>query len=335
MRQMSRSAGRKAAGGNSARSAAAVRRRLLPYRAAFWRRDEPKKPEPAPRRRARQSRLARLVDEASQAGIVRWQSSVAVGVFLTISLVHALIVGGHMGAIGKGIAATVDGGLSAAGLAVDKVSVSGRERARMSDILGALGVMRGDSILSFDTDRARARIEQIGWVSSADVQRLFPDKVLIEIHERQPYAVWQNDGGFSVIDRTGSKLNGLEAPEFSHLPRVVGAGAADGAEAILAEVARHPAIGREVEAAVRVAERRWNLRMKSGIDVMLPEGEFKPAIEELGKLEAEHQILSRDIRLIDFRLADRVTIQLSDEAAERRRENAKAAAKAKAKSKRG
>jgi cell division protein FtsQ len=83
-----------------------------------------------------------------------------------------------------------------------------------------------------------------------------------------------------------------------------------------------------------VAERRWNLHMKSGIDVMLPEGEFRPAIEELGKLEAEHQILSRDIRLIDFRLADRVTIQLSDEAAERRRAAAEAGAKARAKAKR-
>jgi cell division protein FtsQ len=72
--------------------------------------------------------------------------------------------------------------------------------------------------------------------------------------------------------------------------------------------------------------------MKSGIDIMLPEGEFKPAIDELGRLEAEHQILSRDIRLIDFRVADRVTIQLSDEAAERRRASAKAAARSKGKS---
>jgi len=332
MRQMSRSAGRKAAGGKSARSSAVVRRRLLPHRAAFWRSDEPKKPEPRSRRRGKQSRLDRLWTGAAEAGVVRWQSPVAVGAFLVLALIHALIAGDHMGSIGRGIGATVDGGLSAAGLEVDTVSVTGRERARMSDILTALGVMRGDSILSFDTDRARARIEQIGWVSSANVQRLFPDKVLIEIHERQPYAVWQQDGGFSVIDRTGTRLNGLSAPDFSHLPRVVGAGAADGAGAILDEVERHPAIGREVEAAVRVAERRWNLRMKSGIDIMLPEGEFKPAIDELGRLEAEHQILSRDIRLIDFRVADRVTIQLSDEAAERRRASAKAAARSKGKS---
>lgn len=333
MRQVSRTAGRKAARGKSARGSAVVGRRFLPYRAAFWRGDKPR--TAAPRRRAKQSRFARLLSDASNATMVRWQSSAAVGAFLLVALVYAVIAGDHMGSIGRGMGATIDGGFSAAGLAVDKVTVTGRERASMDDVLTALGVVRGGSVLSFDTDRARARIEQIGWVDSAQVQRLFPDTVLIEIQERQPYAVWQQDGSFFVIDRTGTRLAGLDAANFSHLPQVVGTGAADGAEALLAEVERLPEISREVEAAVRVANRRWTLHMKSGIEVMLPEGAVKPALEDLGKLEAEHQILSRDIRLIDFRLADRVTIQLSDEAAERRRENAKAAAKAAARSRNG
>lgn len=331
MRQVGRATGRKGAAGKTARRDAGGRR-MLPLRAAFWRRGGTPEPSSRPRRRGRQTRLERIWTEFAEGPLVRWQSSVAVGSFLTISLFYAIVAGGHLGAIGRGVGATVDGGLAALGLSIDKISVSGREHARMDEILAALGAMRGNSILSFDTDRARARIEQIGWVSSAEVQRLFPNKVLVEIHERQPYAVWQHGGEFSVIDDTGTRLNGLVATDFRHLPQVVGSGAANGAQELIGTVEQYPAVSEKVTAMVRIADRRWNLRMVGGIDVLLPEGEFTGAVKELAELQAEHQILSRDIRRIDFRLADRVTIQLSDEAAERRRASAKAAAKARRKS---
>ena len=40
-------------------------------------------------------------------------------------------------------------------------------------------------------------------------------------------------------------------------------------------------------AAVRVGERRWNLRMNNGADVMLPEGAEAPALARLMELQTD------------------------------------------------
>jgi cell division protein FtsQ len=72
---------------------------------------------------------------------------------------------------------------------------------------------------------------------------------------------------------------------------------------------------------VLVAERRWNLRLKNGIDVRLPEIDPGRALDTISTLDREKKLLSRDVALIDLRLPDRVTVQLSDAAAAAR-ENA-------------
>ena len=69
-----------------------------------------------------------------------------------------------------------------------------------------------------------------------------------------------------------------------------------------------------------VAERRWNLHLKSGVDVLLPEAEPERALQTLVELDRDKKLLSRDIVVVDLRLADRVTVRLSDAAAAARDE---------------
>ena len=69
-----------------------------------------------------------------------------------------------------------------------------------------------------------------------------------------------------------------------------------------------------------VAERRWNLALNNGIEVRLPETDVEQALDMLVKLDRDDKMLTRDIAAIDLRLPDRVTVQLSDEAAAARAE---------------
>ena len=75
-----------------------------------------------------------------------------------------------------------------------------------------------------------------------------------------------------------------------------------------------------VRASVFVGERRWNLRMKNGVEVRLPEAGAAAALERLAGLDAQTKLTTRDITIIDLRLPDRVTVRLSDAAAQARME---------------
>jgi cell division protein FtsQ len=67
------------------------------------------------------------------------------------------------------LAATAD-----AGLELGDVLVEGRERTARRVILETLGVVRGQPILAFDPNAARARLERLPWVRGATVERRLP-----------------------------------------------------------------------------------------------------------------------------------------------------------------
>ncbi len=75
------------------------------------------------------------------------------------------------------------------------------------------------------------------------------------------------------------------------------------------------------KAAILVGERRWNLRLKDGLDIRLPENDVGNALAACcAKLDKEDRLFSRDIVAIDMRLPDRLTVQLSEDAAKAREE---------------
>jgi cell division protein FtsQ len=101
---------------------------------------------------------------------------------------------------------------------------------------------------------------------------------------------------------------------------VVGEGAALEARDFLALIARYPLIRDAVEASVLVAGRRWNMHLKSGLDVKLPGDNVEQALQVLVALDRDKKLLSRDITIVDLRQADSVTVRLSDQAAAARTE---------------
>ena len=209
---------------------------------------------------------------------------------------------------------------AALGLRIAHVDIEGRVKTPEPLLRAAIGIVPGQPILSYSVQAARARIESINWVARVTVERRLPDTIVVRLDERHPFAVWQHDGKFRLIDRKGNIVTDSDVADFaSQLPLVVGAGAnapvnpyaPPGANTpcvaakLLDALAREPAIQSRVVAAVRVGERRWNLRLKNGIDVLLPEGAEKQALARLAQLEAQHQLLDRPLQAIDMRLPDR------------------------------
>jgi cell division protein FtsQ len=197
----------------------------------------------------------------------------------------------------------------AANLRVQQIVVEGRSNTPEPLLNAALGVRRGDSMLGFSIQGARQRIETLSWVEHATVERRLPGTLVVNLIERRPYAIWQHDGKFVLIDRDGQTVTNEDVATFGDLPLVVGAGAPQAATALLEALAAQPAIKAKVTAAVRVGERRWNLRMKNGMDVLLPEGAEAAALAKLAELQTADAVLDRPLSVIDMRLPDRLVVR--------------------------
>jgi cell division protein FtsQ len=203
------------------------------------------------------------------------------------------------------------------GLRVEDVVLSGRQNADAVEILAALDIERGSPIFAMDMNAARDRIESLGWVRSAEIARRLPDIVFVRVVERQPLAIWQHDGQAALVDRFGKTIqrSGLDA--FAHLPLIVGDGAPDHAAQLIDLLQTYPAVAKAIEAAVRVSERRWNLRLRNGIDVRLPEQNISAALTRLDDFQREHALLDRDVVAVDLRVPDRLIVRVGRDSAPR------------------
>lgn len=210
--------------------------------------------------------------------------------------------------------------LGGAGLVVQEVSVVGRERTSSERLMVALGVTRGDSIVDFDPEAARARIEKLGWVEHASVMRRYPDEIFVRLQERRPFARWQIKEHTMVIDRKGMIVSQRDQAEFRHLPKVVGEGANEKAAELFDLLSKSPALFTRLQNAIRVRDRRWNLEFSNGVQVMLPEEGSAYAWSRLEELQANKKILNKGLVAIDLRNSDRMFVRLRPADAEFRRE---------------
>jgi cell division protein FtsQ len=198
---------------------------------------------------------------------------------------------------------------SGLGLTVQEVVLEGRENTPIEFIRSALGIARGDPLLGFSLDGARERLETIAWVQRAHVERRLPGRIVVRLEERRPFAIWQHQGRFVIIDREGRTVATEGLDQFGPLPLVVGGGADRHAAELHAMVVAEPELARRVQALVRINERRWNIRLHNGMDILLPEGAERAAITRVGELQREAAILDRPLSAIDLRMPDRLVLR--------------------------
>ncbi len=237
---------------------------------------------------------------------------------LAATLGYGAIAGDHVGALVDWFKDARNAAANALGFKIAAISLTGSKEVSREEILTTAGVTGRASLLFLDADAARRRLLANPWIADAAVLKLYPDRLQITITERQALALWQKDGRVSVIAADGTILEHFVEDRYVPLPLVVGRGAQRQAKDFLAVIDRYPDIRSVLRASILVAERRWNLRLKNGIDVRLPETNVAAALDRLVALDREKKLLSRDIVAVDLRLPDRVTVRLSDAAAQAR-----------------
>jgi cell division protein FtsQ len=269
-----------------------------------------------------------------ECNVPRGAGATAAAMLLLASTCYGVVKGGH----GPNIAAQVqdicDDAANALGFGISEVALAGEHDLKRADILALAGITGRSSLLFLDAGQTRARLLTNPWIAQATVLKLYPGRLRVRIKEREAFALWQKDGRVYVIAADGTVLEPDVPARFAGLPLVVGNGAALAAHGFIGLIARYPDIAAQVEASVLVADRRWNLHLKSGLEVLLPEIDPAQALATLVDLDRSKKLLSRDIVAVDLRLPDRITVRQSDAAAAAREEALKAAAEKEKKAKR-
>lgn len=207
------------------------------------------------------------------------------------------------------------------GFFIENVLVDGRHYTDIDAIRAVLNVQKGDSIFSFYPAEAKARLEKdISWIKAAQVERRLPNTLYVKLIERTPMALWQQEGRLALIDEYGVVLTHQNLGPFRELLIVVGNQAPEKASGLLMLLKAEPDVEQRVESASLVGERRWDLRLKSGADVKLPEEDLGLALRRLAIKQETEGLLDKKVLSIDVRESDRITVRALPDAVEKTEE---------------
>lgn len=214
-----------------------------------------------------------------------------------------------------------------AGLVVEVVRIGGTRFVDEDTINALADIKLGDPLLSQDINAITERIEDHKWINKAAVRRELSGEILINVLEHQPVALWQVENKLWVVSDEGIQIDDENLEYFAALPMISGVGAQNKLENLITAISSNLMLFERVETASWVGGRRWDLILKNGIKVMLPERDLALAWQNLTTFVEEEQLLARNILAIDFRVKDKTVVRLTPEEAERRRLLAKTSGK--------
>jgi cell division protein FtsQ len=199
-----------------------------------------------------------------------------------------------------------------AGFRVRSVDVQGIERMDSEPVFAIALDQKSMAMPLVDVAGIRERLLKFGWVKDARVSRRLPDTLVIDIVERTPSALWQDEQRLSLIDAEGVVLDRVPISAMPDLPLLIGPGANAQSRSLQTLLADVPTLRPQLESASWVGRRRWDLNFQSGETVALPEGSAaaKDALAKFAKLDKSAGLLGRGILRIDLRIPGKMVVRL-------------------------
>lgn len=201
------------------------------------------------------------------------------------------------------------------GFVVRRLVLPEQIRTTQAEILHALQLKEGSPLFDGSLPEKQARLESLPWVKTASIQRFLQGTVQIHLTERTPVAIF-HDGErqkFVLLDSEGVQIHRPIVESFRDLPVVSGEKADQKAPTFLKQLSAFPVVQTQASSLVFVHQRRWNLRLKSKVEVKLPEKDLDTAFRILTILIKQEKATFKDIVSIDLRFPERVILKLSTE----------------------
>ena len=203
---------------------------------------------------------------------------------------------------------------------VTSIEFPGASPGVAQDIRTAFPMEFPVSSFDLDLEAMRLMISDLDAVADVSIQIRSGGVLEMLVTERVPAIVWKNRDTTDLLDAEGNRVASAQtraAP--AELPLIAGRGA-DGAtaEALRIYAVARP-LGERILGLVRMGERRWDVVLKSGQRILLPESQPEAALERVIALHQASDLLGRDVVSVDMRNPARPTVRMSETAVEEMR----------------
>ena len=189
---------------------------------------------------------------------------------------------------------------------VTNISISADQSDKdLSAIVAAATMTPNTRSYSLDLAVLNNRISSVPGVKTSAVRRMPNGNITVKVALHRAVALWTDGESFFPLTADGTKIN--KPTNIRDESHVVFRGPRPKNIADITNAA-HNLVG-DLDYMEWIENRRWNMYTKGGIVVMLPEDNPLDAIGTLVALNNNHNILNKEIQVIDMRDAARILVK--------------------------
>jgi cell division protein FtsQ len=204
---------------------------------------------------------------------------------------------------------------------VNLMAIDGASSTVAADIREVTALDFPVSSFDLDLDAILTQIRDLPAVGDARLRVRSGGILQVDVTERVPAVLWRRADGLAVLDEAGMVMGSADTREdHATLPLIAGVGAERHVTEALDLVRAAGPLGGRMRGLVRMGERRWDVVLDRDQRILLPEDAPVQALERVIALNQVHNMLERDLAVVDMRLTARPTIRMNEAAVAQWRE---------------
>ena len=169
-----------------------------------------------------------------------------------------------------------------------------------------------DNLLLLDKQILQNEIEEVPWVKRANIKKIFPNKIQIQVIENDPYAIFLNEGVPFLIDLDGTIITQVSDQSIdTSMIQILGEKANENLESFIKSINIHfPELINDIKSLEYIELRRWNVKLKRDLKIKFPDEKIDQSIINLKRLFIEQNVSESNIVEIDLRIHGRASVRV-------------------------
>ena len=194
---------------------------------------------------------------------------------------------------------------------IKHIKVIDSQQSKETDIREKISNL-SDNLLLLDKQILQNKIEEVPWVKRANIKKIFPNKIQVQVIENDPYAIFLNEGVPFLIDLDGTIITQISDQSIdTSMIQILGEKANENLESLIKSINIHfPELLNDIKSLEYIELRRWNMKLRRDLKIKFPDEKIDQSIINLKRLFVEQNVSESNIIEIDLRIHGRASVKV-------------------------
>tara|TARA_B100001027_G_scaffold26963_1_gene15910 strand:- start:441 stop:1100 length:660 start_codon:yes stop_codon:yes gene_type:complete len=188
---------------------------------------------------------------------------------------------------------------------IKKILIENNNIVDERDIIKKISFIYETNLIFIKREKLQKKLNQIDFIESFEIKKVYPDKIKIKIFEKKPIAIIQNKKNKSFFTANGGTAKFSYIEKYTKLPIVFGD--INSFKIFYNNLNSINFSIDEIDKFYLFESRRWDLKTIENQIIKLPVKDYKESLKNF--LDIKNQVKFKKYKIFDYRIKDQLILK--------------------------